>query len=418
MNGTVVGGNTPCFPRLISVECWKTLPRDALTIGGLEEKYPYIGKILAPYWSEYAFTGKMYEVQMKWMIRLLTTIRLYESDIPSLKQLVEEYDASLYLSIQKQNGNDTIDANAVENAIKVLLHERQLEHLQPYVNMGIRLTDVVDLAYAITWNECIDEFTTPIEKWMLDELSVFAIKYSTTAVISNGEEETITSLGNKLARFFARLEYVCRERHMISVFGDLSSDPAFSGLTEIYLQIDWGVIAGTFVQNDLKLHIEELLSFIDWNTRLCECYSHFGNVLKKLQELLMNYISDGILKGAAIGEIESEARLEVAINSFEEAGRIIDFFMDSAKCLLINLECGYSPSDIFYECPDLFGFMYQSVKLMVEGLNQIKVDHQKRIEQLEEKWYLIVEPIRTMLYTKGVETVDDILEELTGTGMQ
>ena len=373
-NEIIIGGVKLKFPRMISENRRKQLPPEALLMnlkfyaGSPEER------ILSGYWSDYAFLGVIYQIQMAWLIRLLSTLKMFESDISRLKKLKRQFTPALYLAIKEQE--ETNPVKAVQAAIRKLLNNNQMEHLQSFVGLGIEEKDILQLAYAITWKNCNEEVARLLINLLTEKLEGVAVKYADSSVVLGNQ---ITTVEKELAVYAVRLEYALKKLNSIQLRCTLSST-TFLGLTNLYPEVDWLGVAQQFMSVDLNLVYEELLPVTECLRSICDRYQCVDRIMSQLNETLKVFIDKRILNGVGETNNSKEFSIRIAYNLIQRTSDDTYYLKSCIRDVGFHLkdtekEGTVLDFDSLGDCALIFGYMYLSTKNLINILDNLKVDN-------------------------------------------
>ncbi|HCK67423.1 MAG TPA: adenylosuccinate lyase, partial [Anaerolineae bacterium] len=280
-------------------------------ISPLDGRYAETTAPLTNYFSEFAFLRDRVRVELNFLLALSKTglIRpLSNSESAQIESIVSNFsnaDAELILEHERKTRHDV---KAIEYFIQSKLN---LTDLIPWIHFGLTSEDTNSLGQAIALKESRDKVILPNIESLLSNLSDFAIRYKSTAMLArtHGQFAVPTTLGKEFAVYIARLKKIRDEISAFRFEAKLTGAVGnFNALQASAPQVDWISFSENFVSSfDLEPNLltTQILPYDNW-IRYFDFIRLTNSILIDFAQDIWRYISDGYLKQAVVaGEVGS-----------------------------------------------------------------------------------------------------------------
>lgn len=252
-----------------------------------------------------------------------------------------------------------------------------------------------------------------------------AHQLATTPMLArtHGQPATPTTLGKELANFIYRLKRASKRLSSIVMLGKINGAVGnYNAHLAAYPDLDWERLSRDFVER-LGLEFNPYTTQIephDAIAELLDAYSRVNTVLLDLDRDLWGYISLGYFKQSTrVGEIGSST-MPHKVNpiDFENSEGNIGI----ANALLRHLseklpvsrwQRDLTDSTVLRNLGVALGHTLLAYDSCSKGLNKLEVSPERLVQDLENAWEVLAEPIQTVMRRYGLPNPYEQLKELT-----
>jgi adenylosuccinate lyase len=409
------------------------MPLSALTaISPVDGRYADKCEELRPIFSEYGLICRRVKVEALWLKALasepgITELRGIPRDaLKVLDQIaagVSEADASEVKNTEKTTNHDV---KAVEYFVKSRLAESPaLRPHREFVHFACTSEDINNLSYALMLSDARKHVLLPKLDALIARLREFAHRHADTAMMSrtHGQPATPTTLGKEIANFAHRLKRQRERLANISIGGKMNGAVGnYNAHVTAYPEVDWRKLSADFVVS-LGLTPNEFTTQIephDWTAEYCDALAGSSAVLIDLCRDAWGYVSLGYFKQRIVaGEIGSSTMphkinpidFENAEGNLGIATALLRFFAD--KLPISRWQRDLTDSTVLRNLGVAIGHAFIAWRSLERGLDRIDINSNRMLEDLNDNWELLAEPIQTVMRRYGVEGAYEQLKELT-----
>ncbi len=394
-------------------------------ISPLDGRYAETTAPLTNYFSEFAFLRDRVRVELNFLLALSKTglIRpLSNSESAQIESIVSNFsnaDAELILEHERKTRHDV---KAIEYFIQSKLN---LTDLIPWIHFGLTSEDTNSLGQAIALKESRDKVILPNIESLLSNLSDFAIRYKSTAMLArtHGQFAVPTTLGKEFAVYIARLKKIRDEISAFRFEAKLTGAVGnFNALQASAPQVDWISFSENFVSSfDLEPNLltTQILPYDNW-IRYFDFIRLTNSILIDFAQDIWRYISDGYLKQAVVAGEVGSSTMPQKVNpiDFENAegnlGVANSLFNHYAQKLTVSrLQRDLSDSTVRRTFGTALGHSLLAWTNLKRGLKRIAPDEEKLKAELNAHWEVVSEGAQTILRAVGKSDAYETLKEKT-----
>ena len=402
-------------------------------ISPVDGRYRRVGKILAPYFSEYALIQYRVRVEIEYFISLceiplpqLTGIN--ESDYKRLRKIYTEFtptDAERVKEIEKTTNHDV---KAVEYFIKEELDKISFTGNTEFIHFGLTSQDINNTAIPLSIKESIEKEYLPHLNAVIDQLAGLAIEWKDISMLArtHGQPASPTKLGKEIHVFVERL--IAQRDQLQTIpfsakFGGATGN--FNAHHAAYPKIDWVGFANGFISDSLGLTRSQTTTQIehyDNLASLCDCVKRINTILIDLNRDMWTYISmDYFKQKIKEGEVGSSAMphkvnpidFENSEGNLGIANAIFEHL--SGKLPISRLQRDLTDSTVLRNIGVPFAHSLLAILSTQKGLNKLVLNQDSLDRDLEANWAVVAEAIQTVLRREGYPKPYEALKELTRT---
>lgn len=387
---------------------------------------------LRPIFSEYGLIKFRVTVEVRWLQKLASMQAIAE--VPALSadanarldEIVanfSEADAQRVKDIERTTNHDV-------KAVEYLLKEKvadfaELNQVTEFIHFACTSEDINNLSYALMMRTARDEVVLPLLQQLEDKVVALAQEHKSVAMMArtHGQPATPTTMGKEFANVAIRLHRQIEQIKAVPLLGKINGAVGnYNAHLAAYPDVDWHQAAGEFVEslgltwNPYTTQIEPHDYIAEWFDAL----ARFNTILIDLDRDLWGFIALNHFKQKTVaGEIgsstmphkvnpidfeNSEGNLGIANALMAHLAQKLPIsrwqrdLTDST--VLRNLGVGVAHSVIAYHAT-------------LKGLSKLEVNEQNLLNELDQNWELLAEPIQTVMRRYGIEKPYEKLKELT-----
>ncbi|RUO25675.1 adenylosuccinate lyase [Aliidiomarina minuta] len=387
---------------------------------------------LRPIFSEYGLIKFRVTVEVRWLQKLASIQQVEE--VPALSadanQLLDsiledfsEADAARVKTIESTTNHDV-------KAVEYLLKEKvasspELLAVTEFIHFACTSEDINNLSHALMLKTARDEVVLPLLNQLLDKVVELAQEHKSVAMMArtHGQPATPTTMGKEFANVAVRLHRQIEQIKAVPLLGKFNGAVGnYNAHLAAYPNVDWHNHSQQFVES-LGLNWSAYTTQIEPHDYIAEWFdalARFNTILIDLNRDLWSYIALNHFKQKTVaGEIgsstmphkvnpidfeNSEGNLGIANAIMAHLAQKLPIsrwqrdLTDST--VLRNLGVGVAHAVIAYQAS-------------LKGLNKLEVNEQNLLNELDQNWELLAEPIQTVMRRYGIEKPYEKLKELT-----
>lgn len=400
-------------------------------ISPVDGRYGSKSEELREIFSEYGLIKYRTTVEVRWLQKLAATPAIEE--VPEfsseanqlLNDIVDNFSLADAERVKEIEATTNHDVKAVEYLLKEKTQgNAELEKVSEFIHFACTSEDINNLSYGLMLKDAgliIEEYQYQI----MDQLKKLSSQFAEIPMMSrtHGQPASPSTMGKEMANVLARLTRQHEQFKSVEVLGKINGAVGnYNAHLVAYPQIDWPTFAKEFVTS-LGLTFNPYTTQIEPHDYIAEYFdaiTRFNIVLLDFDRDIWGYIALGHFKQKTIaGEIgsstmphkvnpidfeNSEGNLGIANALFTHLGQklpVCRWQRDlSDSTALRALGMGVAHSIIAY-------------KATLKGISKLEVNEQSLLDELNDNWELLAEPIQTVMRRYGIEKPYEKLKELT-----
>jgi adenylosuccinate lyase len=406
---------------------------DTLTaVSSIDGRYADKTAPLRPIFSEYGLIRRRLLVEIRWFQALADSAEinslptLSEADTEWLNSLVHEFSARDADRVKQIEATTNHDVKAVEYYIKEQFAERQsLAPYSEFVHFGCTSEDINNLAYGLMLADARQQVILPQLQAIESSLAELVSKYADRPMLSrtHGQTASPTTMGKELANFVYRLS---RQRHQLETLPILGKCNGavgnFNAHQTAFPEIDWNAFSCDFVQS-LGMQFNPYTTQIephDYMAEIFDCTSRYHTVLTDLCRDIWAYISIGYFRQKAVAGETGSSTMPHKVNpiDFENAEGnlgVANALLQhlSAKLPVSRWQRDLTDSTVLRSLGTAFGHGLVAYVGVLKGLGKLELNEGKLIQDLENAWEVLAEPVQTVMRRYGLKDPYEQLKSLT-----
>ena len=405
---------------------------DNLTsISPIDGRYSDKTIALKPIFSEFGLMKYRLLVEVRWLEALSKNSNIPE--VPSFSSKANEQllaiannfsieDAKAIKEIEKTTNHDV---KAVEYFLKEQISSTpELKKVSEFIHFACTSEDINNLSHALMLDNGRDVLLTEMSE-VLNLINDLAKNNANVPMLSrtHGQTASPTTLGKEMANFAYRLDRQISQLKDVRIMGKFNGAVGnFNAHLSAYPEIDWQKISMDFIEG-LGINYAPYSSQIETHDYIAEYFhalNRFNTILIDFCRDVWGYISLGYFTQKTVkGEIGSSTMphkvnpidFENAEGNLGLAIAIGDHF--AAKLPISRWQRDLSDSTVLRNLGVSCAHSLISFSSVCKGINKLEVNETRLLEDLDNAWEVLAEPIQTVMRRYGIENPYEKLKELT-----
>ena len=401
-------------------------------ISPIDGRYGDKSSELRTIFSEFGLLKYRVIVEVRWLQSLAAAEgidevpALSDSAIALLDKIAEQFSEADAQRIKEIERTTNHDVKAVEYFLKEqVAGHAELHAVNEFIHFACTSEDINNLSHALMLKEAREQVILPYCDKLISELKRLAIELKSVPMMArtHGQPATPTTMGKEMANVMLRLQRQRQQIAEVKLMGKINGAVGnYNAHLVAYPEFDWHSFAGNFVQS-LGIEWNAFTTQIephDYIAELFDAIARFNTILLDFDRDVWGYIALGHFKQKTIaGEIgsstmphkvnpidfeNSEGNLGLANAMFSHLAAKLPVsrwqrdLTDST--VLRNLGVGVAYSVIAYQAS-------------LKGISKLEVNTQSLLDELDNNWELLAEPVQTVMRRHGIEKPYEKLKELT-----
>ncbi|MCG3470671.1 adenylosuccinate lyase [Xenorhabdus bovienii] len=382
--------------------------------------------------SEFGLLKFRVQVEVRWLQKLAATTEIKE--VPAfdasanayLNEIVANFNEQDALHIKEIERTTNHDVKAVEYFLKEkVAHIPALHQVSEFIHFACTSEDINNLSHALMLKTAREEIILPQWRQLIDTIKRMAHDYRDLPLLSrtHGQPATPSTVGKELANVAYRMERQFRQFGQVEILGKINGAVGnYNAHLSAYPQVDWHQFSESFVTslgiqwNPYTTQIEPH----DYIAELFDCVARFNTILLDFDRDTWGYIALNHFKQKTVaGEIGSST-MPHKVNP-------IDFENSEGNLGLANAVLGHlasklpvsrwqrdlTDSTVLRNLGVGLGYALIAYQATMKGLNKLEINEQHLLDELDQNWEVLAEPIQTVMRRYSIEKPYEKLKKLT-----
>ncbi|MBU2881237.1 adenylosuccinate lyase [Psychrosphaera sp. B3R10] len=405
----------------------------ALTaISPVDGRYGNKTEELRPIFSEFGLVKYRVIVEVRWLQKLAKTAAIQE--VPEfsaeanalLDAIVDNFSEADAQRVKDIEATTNHDVKAVEYFLKEKVADNaELTAVNEFIHFACTSEDINNLSHGLMLSAARKDVVLPYCDKILSELKRLANEYKSMPMMcrTHGQPATPSTMGKEMANVYVRLQRQREQIANVEMLGKINGAVGnYNAHISAYPEHDWHQHAEEFVTS-LGLTFNAFTTQIephDYIAEIFDAMARFNTILIDFDRDIWGYIAMGHFKQKTIaGEIgsstmphkvnpidfeNSEGNLGIANAIYGHLATKLPIsrwqrdLTDST--VLRTLGVGVAHSIIAYQAT-------------LKGISKLEVNAQSLLDELDNNWELLAEPIQTVMRRYGIEKPYEKLKDLT-----
>ncbi len=405
---------------------------DNLTsISPIDGRYSAKTGPLKAIFSEYGLIKYRLLIEVRWLEAMSKNSQISEVPEFSLKSknvlsnIVDNFslaDAKVIKEIEKTTNHDV---KAVEYYLKEKVSSNpELQNVNEFIHFACTSEDINNLSHALMLEDGRQVLLDEMRK-TLNLITGLAKYNADVAMLSrtHGQTASPTTLGKEMANFSYRLMRQIEQFEEVKIMGKFNGAVGnFNAHISAYPNLDWPNTSKNFIES-LGINYAPYSSQIETHDYIAEYFhalNRFNTILIDFCRDVWGYISLGYFTQKTIeGEVGSSTMphkvnpidFENAEGNLGLAIAIGEHF--ATKLPISRWQRDLTDSTVLRNLGVSCAHCLISYASISKGISKLEVNQDKLIDDLNEAWEVLAEPIQTVMRRHGVKNPYEKLKSLT-----
>ena len=331
-------------------------------------------------------------------------------------------DAKKIKEIEKEINHDV---KAVEYFLKEKIENIDGgKNYTSFIHFACTSEDINNISYALMLKDGVKENIKSLKK-LTDVLRELSKTWASDSMLSrtHGQPASPTTMGKELANFLSRLDRQLDQLKSTEYLAKMNGAVGnYNAHIIAYPNVDWESVANGYIDS-LGLSFNPYTTQIephDWMAELFHAMIRINNICLDLSRDIWMYISIGYFKQDVNESEVGSSTMPHKVNpiDFENAEGNIGianaiFGHLASKLTISRLQRDLSDSTAQRNIGAGFAQSEIAIRSLLKGLSKIELSKDKLLEDLEDNWEILAEPLQTILRREHVENAYEDLKTLT-----
>jgi len=401
-------------------------------ISPVDGRYGSKVKSLRPIFSEFGLIKYRVIVEVRWLQKLALTAEIAEVPAFSeqantiLDNIVTDFSEQDALRIKTIEATTNHDVKAVEYFLKEKIADNaELNAITEFIHFACTSEDINNLSHGLMLKECREQVLLPVMDEILTEIKNLALEYQSMPMMcrTHGQPASPSTMGKEMANVYVRLKRQRDQIAAIEFLGKINGAVGnYNAHISAYPEVDWHNFSNEFVTS-LGLTWNAFTTQIephDYIAELFDAVARFNTILIDFDRDVWGYIALGHFKQKTIaGEIGSSTMPHKVNpidfeNSEGNLGIANALFSHLAQKLPVSRwQRDLTDSTVLRNLGVGFGHSLIAYAATLKGISKLQVNEQALLDELDQNWEVLAEPIQTVMRRYGIEKPYEKLKELT-----
>lgn len=382
--------------------------------------------------SEFGLLKFRVQVEVRWLQKLAATAQIKE--VPSfdadaiayLDEIVANFCEKDAMRIKDIERTTNHDVKAVEYFLKEKVeHIPALHAVSEFIHFACTSEDINNLSHALMLKTAREEVLLPQWRQIIDKIKAMAHEYRNLPLLSrtHGQPATPSTIGKEFANVAYRLERQFRQLQQVEILGKINGAVGnYNAHMVAYPEVNWHEFSEAFVTslgiqwNPFTTQIEPH----DYIAELFDCVARFNTIVLDFDRDIWGYVALNHFKQKTIaGEIGSSTMphkvnpidFENSEGNLGLANAVLSHL--ASKLPVSRWQRDLTDSTVLRNLGVGLGYALIAYQSTLKGLNKLEVNEQHLLDELDQNWEVLAEPIQTVMRRYGIEKPYEKLKELT-----
>ena len=381
--------------------------------------------------SEYGLIKYRLLIEVRWLEAMSKNSQISEVPEFSLKSknvlsnIVDNFsleDAKVIKEIEKTTNHDV---KAVEYYLKEKVSSTpELQNVNEFIHFACTSEDINNLSHALMLEDGRQVLLNEMRK-TLNLITDLAKDNADVAMLSrtHGQTASPTTLGKEMANFSYRLMRQIEQLEEVKIMGKFNGAVGnFNAHISAYPNLDWPNISKNFIES-LGINYAPYSSQIETHDYIAEYFhalNRFNTILIDFCRDVWGYISLGYFTQKTIEDEVGSSTMPHKVNpiDFENAEGNLGLAIAigehfATKLPISRWQRDLTDSTVLRNLGVSCAHCLISYASISKGISKLEVNQDKLIDDLNEAWEVLAEPIQTVMRRYGVKNPYEKLKSLT-----
>ncbi|WP_324681840.1 adenylosuccinate lyase [Bibersteinia trehalosi] len=406
----------------------------ALTaLSPIDGRYQDKVSALRPIFSEFGLLKYRVTVEVRWLQKLASHPQIQEVPPFSaeanayLNKIVSEFslaDAERIKTIERTTNHDV-------KAVEYFLKEKseavpELAKVSEFIHFACTSEDINNTSHALMLKTVREEVLLPEWEKLINAVKTLAVQYKDIPLLSrtHGQPATPSTIGKEFANVAYRLERQLQQLQQIEILAKINGAVGnYNAHLSAYPEVDWHQFSQEFIEQSLGVTWNPYTTQIephDYIAEFFDCVARFNTILLDFDRDMWGYIALNHFKQRMIaGEIGSSTMphkvnpidFENSEGNLGLANAVLAHL--ASKLPVSRWQRDLTDSTVLRNLGVGLGYALIAYASTLKGISKLEVNQQNLLDELDQNWEVLAEPIQTVMRRYGIEKPYEKLKELT-----
>ena len=382
--------------------------------------------------SEFGLVKYRVKVEIEWFKLLFETNGfglppLSNEEIIVLDNITNNFDITECNRIKSIEKITNHDVKAVEYYIKEQIATNQkLNSYREFVHFACTSEDINNLSYALMLKDVKDKVLDNELAKLSTKLLFLANEYKAISLMSrtHGQSATPTTVGKEFYNVYYRIERQLKQLKNQEILGKINGAVGnYNAHVVSYPSVDWHGLAKIMVEQKLGLTFNPFTTQIephDYVAEFMQNLSRINTIFIDLARDIWGYIAYNYFKQKVVAGEVGSSTMPHKVNpiDFENSegnlglANAIALHL-SEKLPISRFQRDLTDSTVQRNIGVVIGYSVLAYNSLLKGLNKLELNQVAIINDLNQNWELLAEPIQTVMRKCGIPDAYEKLKDLT-----
>lgn len=387
---------------------------------------------LRPFFSEYGLIRNRVIVEVRWLQQLAAVAAIAE--VPPLSDSANQFLEQLLANFSEADAERVKEIERTTNhdvkAVEYFLKERVAEHeelnsISEFIHFACTSEDINNLSHALMLRDALQQVLLPTMTKLTQAIKALALEHKTVPMMArtHGQPATPTTMGKEMANVYVRLQRQLSQITAVPFLGKLNGAVGnYNAHLSAYPNVDWHQVSEQFVTS-LGLTWNPYTTQIEPHDYIAELYDavvRFNTIVIDFNRDLWGYIALNHFKQRTIaGEVGSSTMphkvnpidFENSEGNLGIANAIMTHL--AQKLPVSRWQRDLTDSTVLRNLGVGFAYALIAYQASLKGISKLEVNSENLLNELDQNWELLAEPVQTVMRRYGIEKPYEKLKELT-----
>ena len=400
-------------------------------VSPLDGRYQSKVEDLSNFFSEAALIYYRVYTEIEWLIFICNDLKLEKTrkfspaEIKKLKKIYEDFDENEALKIKEIEKTTNHDVKSVEYYLKENLAKIKCNDMAEFVHFACTSEDINNLSYALMIHDALEETLVDQLEIILDEIYKQALEYKNIPMLAHthGQPASPTTMGKEFFNVGQRLQRQIENLVSIEILGKINGASGnYNAHVTAYPEIDWVKASEKFISSlglIPNLYTTQIEPH-DFMAEIFDCFRRVNTILIDFNRDIWTYVSFKYFRQKVkVGEVGSSTMPHkvnpIDFENSEGNLGLANAFLThlSEKLPISRMQRDLTDSTVERNIGSAFGYCLLAYKSLFKGLSKLEINQKALLDDLNDNWEILAEPIQTVMRKHGVEKPYEKLKEFT-----
>ncbi|MCK3655571.1 adenylosuccinate lyase [Pasteurellaceae bacterium Macca] len=407
---------------------------NALTaLSPIDGRYQDKAAALRPIFSEFGLLKFRVTVEVRWLQKLASHSQIQE--VPALSPQANDYlnqivanfsleDAERIKTIERTTNHDV-------KAVEYFLKEKsevlpELAAVSEFIHFACTSEDINNTSHALMLETARRDVLLPEWQKVIEAIKDLAQRYKTIPLLSrtHGQPASPTTLGKEMANVVYRLQRQYQQLEKLEILAKINGAVGnYNAHLSAYPEVDWHTFSQEFITQSLGLTWNPYTTQIephDYIAEFFDCVARFNTIIIDFDRDMWGYIALNHFKQRTIaGEIGSST-MPHKVNPIDFENSEGNLGLANAvmshlgqKLPISRWQRDLTDSTVLRNLGVGLGYALIAYAATLKGISKLEVNEPHLLDELNQNWEVLAEPIQTVMRRYGIEKPYEKLKELT-----